>query len=123
MKKIIKSNNPQRVDRSLWQIFVPVTDNSGIEFTVLHHKKWDVKVQDISGGLTINKKSRGIWQNPITGKVFEEQVLPVLIDCDLNDMEKIMEMTLEHYNQEAVMCYKVSDEVFVLEKEKLYGKR
>ena len=79
MKKTMKINTHHRVGRSLWQIFVPVTDNSGNEFTTMHHKKWDTKVRDISGGLTINKKSRGIWQIPMTGKVFEERVLPVLI--------------------------------------------
>ena len=99
--------------KSLWQIFVPSTDNTGKEFSLMKHHEWDNKVKNIAGGLTINKRSRGVWQSPMTGKLFEEKVIPVLIYCTRKEIEKIMDITLVHYSQEEVMCFKVSNEVII----------
>jgi len=112
----ISFETPHRTGKSLWQIFVPVADNNGNEFKILKHKEWDYKVKDIAGGLTINKRSRGIWQSPMTGKMFEEKMIPVSILCTYDEIEKIILMTLNHYGQQAVMCYEISDKIMIAER-------
>lgn len=101
----------------LWQIFVPTHDNNGKEFPIEHHKTWDTKVRVIAGGLTINRKSKGLWQSPVTGKIFKETMIPVTVHCNRHAISMIAQMTLHHYDQKAVMCYKVSDEVLIFNKE------
>ena len=112
----IRFETPQRTGKSLWQIFVPVSDNTGTEFPIMKHKDWDYKVRDIAGGLTINKRSRGMWQSPMTGKMFEEKMIPVTILCTKGEIEKILLMTIAHYDQYAVMCYKISDDIMIIER-------
>jgi len=109
-------HTPKTTGKSMWQIFVPVTGIDGYDIQLSHHQKWDRQVRKLAGGLTINKKARGIWQNPMTGKLFEEKMIPVLIGCSFEEMETILEFTLEHYIQEAVMCYKVSDTIVIMER-------
>ncbi len=103
--------------KKLWQIFVPTHDNDGKEYDTAYHRIWDAKVQVVAGGLTINKKSRGIWQSPQTGKMFKEAMIPVTIYCDKSILLMIAQMTVQHYEQEAVMCYKISDEVLIIKQE------
>ena len=101
------------IPKSLWQIFVPAYDNNGNEIPVSHHQKWDDKIKDIAGGLTINKKSRGIWISQ-TGTIFKEEMIPVLVYCSYHDISSVIAViTKRHYDQEAVMFYKVSDEVYI----------
>lgn len=103
------------MNKSLWQIYVPVYDNNGNKIPVSYHQKWDDIISDIAGGLTINKKSRGIWASQ-TGTIFKEEMIPVLVNCSYNEMNVIAELTIRHYDQEAVMYYKVTDEIFIKRK-------
>lgn len=111
-------HNQEVTNKALYQIFVPVADNDGNDFPIEHHKAWDNRVKSISGGLTINKRSRGIWQSQMTGKIFEEKMIPVSIFCSSDEIKRIILMTLNHYDQQAIMCYKISDTVMIAEREK-----
>lgn len=104
----------RETNQKLWEILVPVfNDKTKCEFTVEYHHKWDNHVRKIAGGLTINKRARGIWTNPDTEKIFQEKVIPVRIFCSMYEIEEIIDYTLEYYKQEAVMCYLISDTVFI----------
>lgn len=63
------------------------------------------------GGLTIHRGVKGEWVSP-TGELFLDRMIPVRISCSREDINKIVDFTIEHYDQEAVMVYKVSDEVY-----------
>ncbi len=102
-----------RKDTFLWEILVPTNYNNGKEVEVDHHKKWDNFVQKITRGLTILKKSKGIWINT-RETTFEESMIPVRINCTKKDIEKIADFTATHYKQEAVMYYLVSSEVVII---------
>lgn len=80
-----------------------------------HHKEWDRKVMKISGGITILSPSKGKWI--YKGTELPEKVIPVRIMCDEESMKTIVEITMEHYRQKAVMYYVISTEVFIIEKE------
>lgn len=77
-----------------------------------HHQEWDKRVRSITGGLTIYTPSKGQWISP-SGELFIERMIPVRIACSRKELEKIMDITLQHYNQEAVMAYLVSEEVII----------
>lgn len=92
---------------SLWEILVPTIRNDKPVRT-RYHKVWDEKVKKISGGLTILKPAQGRWVSP-TGDHVNERMIPVRIACTEEEIEEIMAITIDHYDQEEVMAYRVSD--------------
>lgn len=99
--------------KMMWEILVPtVKPNTNGEkfFTTRYHKVWDEKVRSITGGLTIMSPAKGQWVSP-HGMLFEERMIPVRIVASKGQIEEVMDFTLCYYRQEAVLCYKVSDEV------------
>jgi len=61
--------------------------------------------------------ARGQWINPATGELFRERMIPVRIMATREEIEKVVELTLNYYDQLAVLCYKISDEVILKHKE------
>lgn len=92
----------------LYEILVPTKygDTLG-PISTKHHKNWDAKVRGISGGLTILKPAKGQWVH--AGDLFEERVIPVRIMATEKQMRKIVEFTIKHYRQKAVMYYVISE--------------
>lgn len=96
----------------LWEILVPASWNDGSEITVEHHNEWDRRVKALAGGLTILRSARGIWQAP-DGTEFKEKMIPVRVACSQHVLDTIIDITLHHYDQEAVMACLVSDHVII----------
>jgi len=99
--------------KSMWEILVPtVVPNTNGEnfFKTRFHKTWDERVRKITHGLTIMPPTKGQWVSP-TGTLFVERMIPVRIVATHEEIHAVMDMTLEHYEQETVMCYRISDEV------------
>lgn len=97
----------------LWEILVPTHDNDNLKIDIEHHKKWDIYVQELTKGLTIQKTAKGIWLNQNETK-FEESMIPVKIACSHDQIEKIADFTAKHYKQEAVMYYMLSEKVSII---------
>lgn len=119
----------------LWEILVP-TQMDNLSKTKVkpirtrHHREWDKFVRGVSGGLTVLTPVKGQWiSHSITEKLyagtpsrtvptlFEERMIPVRIACSREDIGKIIQFTLTHYRQQAVMCYRLSDEVMIVQNE------
>jgi len=96
--------------KSLWEILVPAHSNEGLEFSLEHHRAWDDKVRNISGGLTILRTAKGQWIDP-PGGLFYDKMIPVRVYCDEAEIDEIIKFTLSHYDQKAVMAYQVSSYV------------
>ena len=96
----------------LWEIYVPVRDNAGIDFALEHHKAWDAYVTEISNGLTLLKCVRGLWFDS-TKRSYQEEMIPVRIACRSRDIKKIAEFSARHYEQKAIFYYRVSNRVAV----------
>ncbi len=99
----------------MWEILVPTQRrlNSGRYYTTRYHRVWDAKVRAITSGLTIMAPARGQWINPITGELFQERMIPVRIIASREEIEKVIDLTIKYYDQLAVLCYKISDEVIL----------
>lgn len=97
--------------KKLWEILVPASSKEQ-EFKFEHHKMWDEYVKSLAGGLTVLKTGKGQWISP-DGKLFKDRVIPVRIMCKKKQIKKIIKFTIEHYNQEAVLAYKVSNKVIL----------
>jgi hypothetical protein len=94
----------------LWEILIPTHSNEGIEYTLEHHRKWDKKAKEVSGGITFLGSAKGSWECP-QGKVFEEKMIPVRIRCTTDEIKRISEYTLEHYRQQTVWAYEISSNI------------
>lgn len=99
----------------LWEILVPCVRNDGRPIRVRFHRVWDAKVREISGGLTIMKPARGQWIDPHEGDLYEERMIPVRFVATREQMEEIVDMTCVYYEQLAVLCYRIADEVIYRE--------
>lgn len=101
----------------LYEILVPTRYGDGkmSPIKTRHHKKWDERIQAISGGMTILSSARGKWT--FQGVEYPEKVIPVRIMCTEAQMKKIVEITISHYRQKAVMYYVLSNQVFIVNAE------
>lgn len=103
------------MSKGMWEILVPTErrNKPGKFYTTRFHRVWDGKVRAITGGLTVMSPARGQWVNPITGELFQERMIPVRIIASREEIEKVISLTLEYYDQLAILCYKISDEVIL----------
>jgi hypothetical protein len=69
-------------------------------------------VYDITGGLTVMTPSKGKWVCP-KGSLFEERMIPVRVLATRDEIEKIVDLTINYYNQIAVLAYRVSNETIL----------
>ena len=97
------------MEKELWEILVPTVRNDGRPFHLRYHRVWDAKVREISGGLTIMAPAKGQWV--YRDNVHHERMIPVRFYATREELEQVAQMTLEYYDQVAVMAYKVSDVV------------
>lgn len=102
----------------LFEILIPTTDNTKdrVKYAPSFHQEWDAKVRAISGGLTIIGDVRGQWISPREGLLFQDTMIAVRIMCRASQMFLIARMTIKHYDQEAVMYYRIADMVTMLNK-------
>lgn len=98
--------------RSFWEILVPAYSNKGKKYSVNYHRTWDEKVRENTGGLTILRSAKGHWTNS-QGKIFTEKMIPVRMYCTRSQIERIIDFTLRHYDQEAVLAYEISQNVIL----------
>lgn len=101
--------------KQLWEILVPTVRNDGRPIRTRFHRVWDKKVYTITNGLTIMNPSKGKWVSP-DGKLFEERMIPVRIVATREEMDRIVDMTIDYYEQLAVLAYRVSEEVILRHK-------
>lgn len=95
----------------LWEVLVPTLTKTKKPIRTKHHKNWDDYVRKIAGGLTILKPGRGQWVD--AGELYEERVIPVRVACTEKQINKIIDFTIKHYDQIAVMAYLVSEKVII----------
>lgn len=96
--------------KELWEVLVPTVRNDGKPFRTRFHRVWDKKVEAISGGLTIlTPIGKGVWQHE--GQSIRERMIPVRVMCTEQQIDQIIDMTIEYYDQISVMAYRISDKV------------
>lgn len=105
-------NTKTIVDKGLYEILVPTVRNDGRAIHTRFHRLWDNKIRAISGGLTIMHPAKGQWMNQ-AGELFKERMIPVRFIANREEVDKVVDITLKYYEQEAVLCYKISDEVIL----------
>lgn len=106
------------METELWEILVPASNNKDQKFTYEHHKQWDAFVKKLTGGVTITKTAKGEWITP-TGKLYVDRMIPCRVVCTEEQISEIIDFTIDHYNQEAVLAYRISTNVFLRHKTKL----
>jgi hypothetical protein len=97
----------------MWEILVPTVrpNTEGTKFfKTRYHRVWDAKVREITGGLTIMSPVKGQWCS-LDNILFEEKMIPVRIVATRSEIEDVIAFTLDYYEQEAVLAYKISEEV------------
>ena len=95
----------------IYEILVPACDNNGQIFPMPHHWEWDRKVQEIAGGLTLLDSVKGKYLNRSA-----ERMIPVRIAATYSEMSEIVEFTIDHYQQDAILFYLVSERAIIATK-------
>lgn len=101
----------------LYEILVPTMrrkDDKPIKLR--YHRVWDAKVRAISGGLTVMPPAKGQWLCN-EGNLFAERVIPVRFLATPEQARAVAEMTLDYYDQLAILCYVISTEVMLIHKD------
>jgi hypothetical protein len=98
--------------KQMWEILVPTQLNCGKPIRTRQHREWDSRVRKITGGLTVLSPAKGQWVAP-DGVLFKERMIPVRIIATREEIDKIIDITMVFYDQLAILCYKVSDEVIL----------
>lgn len=102
----------------LWEILVPASNNKDLKFSYEHHKAWDAFVKKATGGVTIMKTAKGEWVSP-NGKLYVDRIIPCRIVCTKDQISDIIDFTIEHYSQEAVLAYRISTNVILRHKNEI----
>ena len=98
----------------LWEILVPTVRRvGGKPYRTRFHRVWDAKIRAIAGGVTILSPAKGQWISN-EGELHAERMIPVRIMCSKEQIEIIAKMSLEYYDQIAIMYYRVYDEVKIV---------
>lgn len=92
---------------------VPCNYNDGRPVRTKHHREWDRQVRKITNGLTILPPSKGQWVDESDGKLYVDRMIPVNLIATEEDMEAIAKITMRHYDQLAVMFFKLSDHAII----------
>lgn len=106
----------------LFEILVPTMTNSGVTFKRRTHLAWDANVRKISGGLTVFKPAKGNWISP-KGELFIERMIPVRIFCTEKQINEIADMSAKYYKQEAIMFYRLSDSVQIVNYDRKFSRK
>jgi hypothetical protein len=116
---------PMRVRRvfgsQVWEILVPECDRAGRRFPLRAHNEWDAKCRELTGGgMTIMSVAKGEWvrPDPPGRTVVREAMIPVMLMADRATMDRIARFTMDHYDQDAVLYYLVSEDAFMAERGK-----
>lgn len=110
----VMEDAPRKV---LWEILVPtekrIKPASGNPYyTTRFHRGWDCLVRAITGGLTIMSPVKGEWVSE-DHELFRERMIPVRIVATRAEIDMVIDMTMNYYDQLAVLCYKLSDDVIL----------
>lgn len=97
---------------SIWEILIPTVMPDNKPIRTRQHREWDSQVRRITGGLTVMQPAKGQWVSP-DDKLLVERMIPVRIACTKEQIDIIADMTAAFYKQQAVMFYRISDEVYV----------
>jgi hypothetical protein len=98
----------------LYEILVPTMYGDTMRPVGLrHHKEWDKFVHKLAGGLTLLRPVKGQWLEITTKDLMIERMIPVRIATTESNMNKIIDFTIKHYRQKAVMTYELSSNVII----------
>ena len=94
----------------MFTILVPTERRvGGKPYRTRFHRVWDAKVREISGGLTIMSPVKGQWMHG--HDLFTERMIPVMFMGTEEQKDKIVDMTIDYYDQLAVLCWEISSNV------------
>lgn len=103
-------------EKRMWMLFVPTVRNDGRPIRLRFHKVWDEKVKEITGGLTINPPTKGIWVSE-EGDEYHERMIPVSIMATRDEIARICEFTKSYYDQIEVLAYEVGSVYYTGDKQ------
>lgn len=99
------------MEKELWEILIPtVYGDNGETIPEHEHKIWDQKAKSISleNGLTILRPAKGHWSSP-EGEIFVEDMIPIRLIVSETEIRNIVDFTIRHFRQKAVLAYRLSD--------------
>mgnify|MGYP003395241913 CR=1 FL=1 len=95
--------------KNLYEILIPVADNDGKTFSNAHVTKfWDLIIAT-ANGLTVMPNVKGFWVDG--GRTFTDENTPLRVVATKDEIRFIAHQAKSHFNQLAILYYKISDDV------------
>lgn len=96
------------IETELWEILIPSQKK----------EEWEnfFNIINTSGITFVDLLFNGLWKNNKNEIISGKHVL-IRIACSEEKIKEIMKIVSELYNQEEVLCYKISNKCFIGEKE------
>ena len=97
--------------KNLYEILIPVADNDGHTFSNSYRKIFvDILIKE-TGGLSVLPTVKGFWIDK--GITYADENTPLRVICTGEDIERFAYIAKEHFNQLAILYYKISDDVVI----------
>lgn len=87
---------------------IPKKYNNGKRIPKSAVEKWEKKVVDIGEGFTAHAIAKGAWYDPDAARVKTEDMRPVDILCQREQIKEIAALTSKVFKQKAVFYYKAA---------------
>jgi len=103
--------------KCLWEIFVPKNHNEKTIYGVSHHREWNRKVTTETDVILLSSTPYKKKSCPTIGKCFfSEEMILLRVCCTSEEFDKILDITIDHYDRDEIIAFKISDKMIVKKK-------
>jgi len=100
-------------NKSLWEIMIPKNIDKHTIFHVSSHRQWNKYVEELTGGMVFFSNLDRRWISSTKTSPYFDNKIPVRIFCSKEQMDKIIDFTMQHYDQKHVIAYELSNNIIL----------
>jgi hypothetical protein len=98
----------------LWEIFIPKNHNKEMIYGVSHHREWNRKVTKETNVILLSSSSYKEKSCPtIEEPFFSEEMLLLRVYCTQEELDRILDITVDHYDRDKIIAFKISENMIV----------
>jgi len=113
----VETDKPQD-KKCLWEIFIPKNNNRETIYEVSHHREWNKKVTTETDVILLSSDPHKKKSCPTIGEsFFSEEMILLRVCCTPEEFDKILDITVQHYDRPEIIAFKLSENMIVKKRE------